>query len=81
MPKDLPKDLEDFMQSSGEHGVVLIAFGSAVCNMDQVIVERILTAISRMKQSFIWKLKCEFVYLFILCLMSITIQHVKQFIV
>eukprot|EP00795_Rhopilema_esculentum_P008295 gene8295-14256_t len=55
--KELPEDLEEFMQNSGEHGVVLLAFGSAVCNMDQVIVERILTAISRMKQRFIWKLK------------------------
>eukprot|EP00795_Rhopilema_esculentum_P008298 gene8298-14259_t len=55
--KQLPEDLEGFMQSSGEHGVVLLAFGSAVCSMDQIIVERILTAISRMKQKFIWKLK------------------------
>ncbi|XP_065063261.1 UDP-glucuronosyltransferase 2A3-like [Rhopilema esculentum] len=55
--KQLPEDLEEFMQSSGEHGVVLLAFGSAVCSMDQVIVERILTAISRMKQKFIWKMK------------------------
>ena len=57
--KELPEDLEDFMQSSGEHGVVLIAFGSAACKMDQLIVERILTAISRMKQKFIWKMKRE----------------------
>eukprot|EP00795_Rhopilema_esculentum_P008290 gene8290-14250_t len=56
-PKELPEDIEKFMQSSGEHGVVLVSFGSSVCFMDGVIIKRILTAISRMKQKFIWKMK------------------------
>ena len=48
------------MQSSNEHGVVLIAFGSAASEMDQTTIEAMLTAISRMKQKFIWKLEGEF---------------------
>ncbi|XP_065063259.1 UDP-glucuronosyltransferase 2A3-like [Rhopilema esculentum] len=56
-PAPLSEDLEEFMQSSNEHGVVLIAFGSAASEMDQTTIEAMLTAISRMKQKFIWKLE------------------------
>ena len=81
--KELPEDLEEFMQNSGEHGVVLLAFGSAVCNMDQVIVERILTAISRMKQKFIWKMKCKFTCMFLfspisICLNTSTTKDIQE---
>ena len=53
----LSEELEDFMQSSGEHGVVVISFGSAIMHLDEKIIETIITAVSRIKQKVIWKIK------------------------
>ena len=53
----LPEDLENFMQSSGDAGVVVISFGSAISSLSHHIIGRILMAISNLKQKFIWKVE------------------------
>eukprot|EP00112_Aurelia_sp_Birch-Aquarium-sp1_P015175 Seg334.2 transcript_id=Seg334.2/GoldUCD/mRNA.D3Y31 product="UDP-glucuronosyltransferase 2A1" protein_id=Seg334.2/GoldUCD/D3Y31 len=53
--RPLPVDLENFMQSSGEHGVVLISFGSVISSVNHVILEKMVDAISKLKQKVIWK--------------------------
>ena len=52
----LPTDLEQFMQGSGDYGVVVISFGSVISALNEAIMEKILVAISRLKQKFIWKI-------------------------
>ena len=55
--RKLNEELEDFMKSSGEHGVVVISFGSAIMHLDEKIIEKMIAAISRLKQKVIWKIK------------------------
>ena len=54
----LSTELEQFMESSGEHGVVVISFGSAIMHLDHEVIQNIVRAVSRMKQKVIWKIKC-----------------------
>ena len=55
--KELSDELEDFMQSSGEHGVVVISFGTVLESLNEGIVKNIMAAVSRLKQKVIWKAK------------------------
>lgn len=57
-PKALPKELEDFMQSSGDDGVIVFSMG-ATFNSQSVpasVVQEILSGMGRMKQKVIMKL-------------------------
>ena len=45
------------MQSSGDHGVVLISFGSAIMHLDEKIINSIIAAVAQLKQKVIWKIK------------------------
>jgi len=53
----LPSDLEQFMQDSGDDGVVVVSFGGVLSEFDEAVVANMLMAISRIKQKFIWKIK------------------------
>ena len=53
----LSTELEEFMQSSGEHGVVVISFGSAIMHLNEDVLQNIIAAISRLKQKVIWKIQ------------------------
>ena len=53
----LPGELEQFMQDSGDHGVVVISFGGVLSDLDEAVAANILMAITRIKQKFIWKVK------------------------
>jgi len=60
-PKPLPKDLEEFMNGSGEHGVILVSFGSIVTEdmMPRDAKRALVEAFSRIPQRVIWKYRGE----------------------
>ncbi|XP_055054769.1 UDP glucuronosyltransferase 5 family, polypeptide G1 [Misgurnus anguillicaudatus] len=51
----LPVELEDFMQSSGEHGVVMMSLGAAVGALPTEINEVIATAFAKIPQKVVWR--------------------------
>ncbi|XP_043951725.1 UDP-glucuronosyltransferase 2A2-like isoform X2 [Gambusia affinis] len=51
----LPEDLEAFMQSSGDAGVVLVTFGSMVTNLAPDRANVIASALGRLPQKVIWR--------------------------
>nr|AHX56949.1 UDP-glycosyltransferase 211F1 [Strigamia maritima] len=56
-PNPVPKEFEDFIQSSGENGFILFCLGSNVDSKDipDEVKERIVNALGRLKQHVIWK--------------------------
>nr|XP_048293957.1 UDP-glucuronosyltransferase 2B17-like isoform X2 [Myodes glareolus] len=48
--KPLPKEIEDFVQSSGEHGVVVFSLGSMVSNMTEEKAMAIASALAQIPQ-------------------------------
>ena len=57
--KPLPADLEDFVQSSGEHGVIVMSLGSLVKGLPVEITDQIATAFAHLPQKVIWRLPGE----------------------
>ena len=57
--KELPADLKEIMESSGEHGVVVISFGSEISSLNDLLLARIVEALGMLKQTVIWKAKRE----------------------
>ena len=59
-PKPLPAELEAFMQSSGNNGVILVSFGSFISSSAKRIDKAGLTvmagAFAKLPQKIIWKL-------------------------
>ncbi|KAM3616738.1 uncharacterized protein V6R79_022432 [Siganus canaliculatus] len=55
--KPLPKDLEDFVQSSGEHGVIVMTLGTLVAQLPEDIAEEIAAAFAQLPQKVIWRHK------------------------
>ncbi|XP_035308379.1 UDP-glucuronosyltransferase 2B37 isoform X3 [Cricetulus griseus] len=51
----LPKEMEDFVQSSGEHGVVVFSLGSMVSNMTEEKANTIAWALAQIPQKVLWK--------------------------
>uniref|UniRef100_A0A3B3U4M3 UDP-glucuronosyltransferase n=1 Tax=Poecilia latipinna TaxID=48699 RepID=A0A3B3U4M3_9TELE len=51
----LPEDLEAFVQSSGDAGVVLVTFGSMVTNLAPDRANVIASALGRLPQKVIWR--------------------------
>nr|XP_057943232.1 UDP-glucuronosyltransferase 2A1-like [Doryrhamphus excisus] len=54
-PKQLPANLEDFVQSSGDHGIVMMTLGTLVGSLPRVLVEEIAAAFSQLPQKVIWR--------------------------
>lgn len=54
-PKPLPTDLEKFVQSSGDHGVVTMSLGTLVRELPQDIAEEIAAAFAQLPQKVVWK--------------------------
>ncbi|XP_072029984.1 UDP-glucuronosyltransferase 2A3-like [Amphiura filiformis] len=54
-PKQLPKDLEDFMQSSGDAGVIIFSMGSYVNTMETEMADMFAHAFAKLPQKVIWK--------------------------
>lgn len=55
--KPLSKELEDFVQSSGDHGVIVMILGSLVQKLPDDIAEDIAAAFAELPQKVIWKHK------------------------
>ncbi|XP_061586612.1 UDP-glucuronosyltransferase 2B31-like [Cololabis saira] len=55
--KPLPKDLEDFVQSSGEHGVIVMTLGTLVAKLPEDFAEEIAAAFAQLPQKVIWRHK------------------------
>lgn len=55
--KPLPKELEDFVESSGEHGVIVMTLGTLVERLPDDITEDIAAAFAELSQKVIWKHK------------------------
>ncbi|XP_004076252.1 UDP-glucuronosyltransferase 1-5 [Oryzias latipes] len=53
----LPADLEKFVQSSGEHGVIIMTLGTLVNALPQDVANEIAEVFSKMPQKVIWKHK------------------------
>ncbi|XP_032772020.1 UDP-glucuronosyltransferase 2B17 isoform X2 [Rattus rattus] len=53
--KPLPKDMEDFVQSSGEHGVVVFSLGSMVSSMTEEKANAVAWALAQIPQKVLWK--------------------------
>ncbi|KAM4854657.1 UDP-glucuronosyltransferase 2B10 isoform 1-T1 [Thomomys bottae] len=53
--KPLPKDMEDFIQSSGDNGVVVFSLGSMDVNVTEEIANEIASALAQIPQKVIWK--------------------------
>ncbi|XP_061664316.1 UDP glucuronosyltransferase 5 family, polypeptide G1 [Syngnathoides biaculeatus] len=53
----LPADLEAFVQSSGEHGVVLMSLGTLVSALPRDVTEAVAAAFARLPQKVIWRMK------------------------
>lgn len=55
----LPVELEAFMQSSGEHGVVVMSLGTLVSALPRDITEAIAAAFAQIPQKVIWRFMGE----------------------
>ncbi|XP_008582272.1 PREDICTED: UDP-glucuronosyltransferase 2B4-like isoform X5 [Galeopterus variegatus] len=53
--KPLPKEMEDFAQSSGEHGVVVFTLGSMISNMPEERANVFASALAQIPQKVIWR--------------------------
>ena len=62
--KPLPRKLEEFMQSSGDDGVIVAAFGTILGALDKDILAVIARAFAQFPQKFIWKLNAGNHYAF-----------------
>lgn len=55
--KPLSKELEDFVQSSGEDGVIIMTLGTLVEKLPEDIAEEIAAAFAQLPQKVIWRHK------------------------
>ncbi|KAJ7313162.1 hypothetical protein JRQ81_004436 [Phrynocephalus forsythii] len=55
--KPLPKEMEEFVQSSGEHGIVVFSLGSMVKNLTDEKSAMVALALSQLPQKVIWRYK------------------------
>ncbi|XP_056144824.1 UDP-glucuronosyltransferase 2A2-like [Lampris incognitus] len=53
--KPLPKDLEDFIQSSGEHGIIVMTLGTLVGKLPDNLADNIAAAFAQLPQKVIWR--------------------------
>ncbi|XP_062403345.1 UDP-glucuronosyltransferase 2B13-like [Sardina pilchardus] len=53
--KPLPQDLEDFVQSSGEHGVIIMSMGTLIGELPSDLTEEIAAAFAELPQKVIWR--------------------------
>uniref|UniRef100_A0A8D1C9R2 glucuronosyltransferase n=1 Tax=Sus scrofa TaxID=9823 RepID=A0A8D1C9R2_PIG len=53
--KPLPKEMEEFVQSSGEHGIVVFSLGSMISNMTEERANMIASALAQIPQKVLWR--------------------------
>ncbi len=54
-PKALPDDLESFVQSAGDHGVIVLSFGTLVTKFGAEEAEIIARVFARLPQKVLWR--------------------------
>lgn len=54
-PQPLPADLEAFVQSAGEHGVIIMTLGTLVKALPSDVADEIAAVFAKMPQKVIWK--------------------------
>ncbi|XP_070786129.1 UDP glucuronosyltransferase 5 family, polypeptide G1 [Enoplosus armatus] len=57
--RPLPAELEAFMQSSGEHGVVVMSLGTLVSALPREVTEAIAAAFAQLPQKVVWRFEGE----------------------
>ncbi|XP_041640452.1 UDP-glucuronosyltransferase 2C1-like [Cheilinus undulatus] len=55
--KPLPEHLEEFVQSSGEHGVIIMSLGTLIGELPQDLSDAIAAAFAKLPQKVIWRHK------------------------
>uniref|UniRef100_A0A4W5REH4 UDP glucuronosyltransferase 5 family, polypeptide F1 n=1 Tax=Hucho hucho TaxID=62062 RepID=A0A4W5REH4_9TELE len=55
--KPLPQELEEFVQSSGEHGVIIMSLGTLIGQLPHDIADEIAAAFAQLPQKVIWRYK------------------------
>nr|XP_055062037.1 UDP-glucuronosyltransferase 2C1-like [Misgurnus anguillicaudatus] len=55
--KPLPKDLEDFVQSSGDHGVIVMSLGTLIGQLPDDVAEAFAEAFAELPHKIIWGYK------------------------
>uniref|UniRef100_A0A3P9IGN9 UDP-glucuronosyltransferase n=1 Tax=Oryzias latipes TaxID=8090 RepID=A0A3P9IGN9_ORYLA len=55
--KPLPEHLEEFVQSSGEHGVIIMPMGTFVSELPDDLANEIAAAFAKLPQKVIWRYK------------------------
>ncbi|KAM8876882.1 UDP-glucuronosyltransferase 2C1-like [Synchiropus picturatus] len=53
--RPLPQHLEEFVQSSGEHGVILMSLGAFVKELPEDVTEEIAAGFAKLPQKVIWR--------------------------
>ncbi|XP_041640485.1 UDP-glucuronosyltransferase 2A1-like [Cheilinus undulatus] len=53
--KPLPEHLEEFVQSSGEHGVIIMSLGTLIGELPQDLSDAIAAAFAKLPQKVIWR--------------------------
>ncbi|XP_025240594.1 UDP-glucuronosyltransferase 2B30 isoform X3 [Theropithecus gelada] len=53
--KPLPKEMEEFVQSSGDNGVVVFSLGSMISNMSEERANVIASALAKIPQKVLWR--------------------------
>ncbi|KAF7650941.1 hypothetical protein LDENG_00118440 [Lucifuga dentata] len=53
--RPLPQHLEDFVQSSAEHGIIIMSLGTLVGSLPEDIAEHIAAAFAQLPQKVIWR--------------------------
>ncbi|XP_057583686.1 UDP-glucuronosyltransferase 2B18-like isoform X2 [Hippopotamus amphibius kiboko] len=53
--KPLPKEMEEFVQSSGKNGIVVFSLGSMVSNMTEERANTIASALAQIPQKVLWR--------------------------
>ncbi|KAJ8247946.1 hypothetical protein GJAV_G00252400 [Gymnothorax javanicus] len=51
----LPQDLEEFVQSSGEHGVIIMSLGTLFGDLPHDLADEIAAAFAQLPQKIIWR--------------------------
>ncbi|XP_048829212.1 UDP-glucuronosyltransferase 2A1-like [Brienomyrus brachyistius] len=53
--KPLPQDLEDFVSSSGEHGIIIMSLGTLIGQLPRDVTDEMAAAFSMLPQKVIWR--------------------------
>ena len=53
----LNSEMENFMSSSGDAGIIIVSLGSMVSTLDPKVMNMIADTFAKLKQKILWKVK------------------------